>query len=162
MVSNEMKKYLDLYERSREPVVKNVIGERFSIVSGVPVFYQIYKSLPKGIPNADEGICYVGFDGKIFIDDFDEVPEDRREKYQDLIALHEKIEYDTLRNNGLPVPRPFACESPVKAIDAHNVAHYTELLAAHRMGILPEYVSWRPKESVTEQICKELGYGSLW
>ena len=38
----------------------------------------------------------------------------------------------------------------------HNQVHYLELVAANKMGIIDEYVAWRPRESVTEEFYRKL------
>ncbi len=180
-----------MYEKTERMVRKNVIGERKTVVEGVPISYKIYRPLTRPgyfdsfkqklkllgkkfaghffhrrkmyrafesclHPNAEW--CWVDSEGNIYVCELPGVRKDLRKKFMDVIAYHEKLEFEWLKKRGLPAPKwKIISEDELEiAEEIHHKAHYHELLAARNMGILKEYAAWRPKEYVTGEFLKRL------
>ena len=127
-------------EETREEMLERVkqclLDERGFIVGKIPVYYLVHNATETPDVLVDSnGIIYVH--GRIKCD------------FANLIAFHETLEYDWLIEQGLPAPR-YNTETDSKeaemAMEIHLQVHYLELRAAKRMGVLDEYVKWRPHE----------------
>jgi len=145
-------------------IKRNITGERSSVIGGIPVSYQTYE-YNDGYEFKGTRWCSVDRKGHIYISDLPGAPPELREQFQDLVAYHERLEFDWLVELGLPAPRwsILHVDESVVACGIHNQVHYMELKAANNMGILDEYVNWRPKEngsgkygSLTEEFSRRL------
>ena len=147
-----------MYENTNRIVKTNVIGERNTVVDGINVSYKIYQ-LTEGYEHDNIEWCWVDSKGNVYVSPLPTASENHRQKFADLIAYHERLEFDWLTEQGLPSPRyntkPNTRESEI-ACEIHDQVHYLELVAAKNMGILDEFVAWRPSESVTEEFYKKL------
>lgn len=91
----------------------------------------------------------MGDDGTVYIPRNIDVPFELRESFQDLMAFHEVLEYGWLEEMGLPKPRyrvETGSHEANQAKQIHEQVHYLELMAAKDMGVLKEYVGWRPHD----------------
>ena len=141
-----------MYESETEKVINNLTGaHRSTVVDGIPLSYHVYK-LPDDNAHGNIDWCWADSDGNIYVSELLTAPSEMREKFRDLIAYHERLEYDWLIEQGLPAPKynntPCSREGNF-AEDIHIQVHYLELRAARSMGILDAYVAWRPEESIT-------------
>jgi len=117
-------------------IEKYTLEEKNCIVDGLSISYKLCDI------SCDADI-WVSSTGKIYISE--NVPEN----FRNLIAFHEKIEYDWLIEQDLPAPRynvKLKSRESEIAMEIHNQAHYLELKATNELGILDEYVKWRPHE----------------
>lgn len=136
-----------------EKIKQYIVEDRTCVADGIQVSYQLHNSQDP----TDE--VWIDEQGNIYISTLPDAPEEYRKQFADLIALHERLEYDWLDEQGLPKPRynvePQSREADI-AREIHNQVHYLELTAAKNMGILDEFVKWRPSETVTEEFYRKL------
>jgi len=146
-----------MYEETERKVKENIIGERKTVVEGIPISYKIYKPL-ESYEHRNAEWCWVDSNGNIYVCELRGVREELREKFRDLIAYHEKLEFEWLKSQGLPAPKwKINSEDEIEiAEEIHYKAHYYELIAAKNMGILEEYLRWRPKEPVTDKFLRQI------
>lgn len=149
-----------------EYVKNRIIGTRNSLVEGMNLYYSVYsvgneyyKILEQEEFEAPQLLyCHITKDGEIYISELKQTKEEFRERFQDIIAYHEKIEYDWLKEIGLPTQR-WTIEKGTKNREIsegiHRQAIWLELCAAKNMGILDEYYNFRPfEETVETYYCK--------
>ena len=138
-------------------IKRSITGGRSAVIGGIPVSYQTYRYNGE-YEFSNTKWCNVDREGNVFVSDLPDAPEELRKRFQDLIAYHERLEFDWLRELGLPAPRwsILHVDESVVACGIHNQVHYLELKAAREMGILDEYVKWRPEEDVTEEFYERL------
>ncbi len=144
-------------EQDTGVIKRNITGQRSTVIDGIPVSYQTYKY--NGIyEHRNTRWCNVDREGNVYVSDLLSAPEELRERFQDLVAYHERLEFDWLEELGLPAPRwrILDVDTSCIAVEIHRQVHYLELRAARDMGILDEYVKWRPHESVTKEFYEKL------
>jgi len=88
-------------------------------------------------------------DGEIYISD--KVLQENS-LFADLVAYHEKKEVDFLKERNLS-QRVNRIRFPKQDFYSHFFAHWKELKAAYSLGVLKEYLNWRPTEIFTPEMC---------
>ena len=144
-----MKSGDQLYEKTTRLVEENVTGYRSTAIDGIHFDYFIYRDFD-GYEHGNAKWCWVDSDGTIYVSELLDIHKEHRDGFHDLIAYHERLEYDWLREMGLPAPRFNIKENTREseiAAEIHMQVHFLELVAAKDMGILDEYVGWRPHEA---------------
>lgn len=126
--------------RVTDDVRRHVTGFRKTNIDGIDVCYFLHS-----LGSVE---CWVDCNGRVYVAENLDAPEDLRRAYRDLIAYHEHIEFDWLKETGLPVPRyrTGTMTEKNRSQDIHSQVHYMELMAAEKMGILDDFVAWRSHE----------------
>jgi len=132
----------------------HIINKRDCLVDGIPVSYFSFST-------EDTDLVFVESNGDIYVNQnlgTDKYP-DLKDKFSDLIAFHETLEYDWLKELGLASPRNRINSGTRRAEIAREIhlqVHYLELRAAKNMGILEKYLKIRPWEICTKEFVEKI------
>ncbi len=154
-----------------EYVKTNKTGFKRVVVGRTQIYYTTYKAdeewykmlqLEDEIEPPSLLYCHVDIDGNIYVSDILHVKEHLRDNFQNLIAYHERIEYDWLKEIGITSPRwliPEKTKESDIAEGIHNQAIWLEMIIAKKLGILDKYFSFRPYQDEVGNYYHKLKHG---
>lgn len=130
------------YARSR------VIERRRVRVGDTRIRYSVFQD---GDDNPSGAVAFWDEHGRVYISSKPFVASPLF--VSDLIALHERNEARYLQDQGVDLRASIYGQRNREAYAyAHSMAHWDELNAAHRKGVLDEFLSYRPYEMFTDDM----------